>query len=83
MFDYVCIFTTGGLLLWSKALNKTSFNIELFNIFIKSMLIENTHNSTRKQFNHQDCLLKWQVNPELKIVFTVVYKEILQLAFVD
>lgn len=27
--------------------------------------------------------MKWQINPELKIVFTVVYKEILQLAFVD
>jgi len=28
-------------------------------------------------------LLKWQLNSELKVVFTVVYKEILQLAFVD
>jgi hypothetical protein len=77
MFDYVCIFTTGGLLLWSKTFNKTSFNIDLLNIFIKSMLLENAQNSTRKQFSYQDCLLKWQINPELKIVFTVVYKEIL------
>ena len=83
MFEYMCIFTTGGLLLWSKAFNKTSFNIELLNLFVKSMLIENAQNSTRKQFNHQDCLLKWQINPELNLVFTVVYKEILQLAFVD
>ena len=42
MFEYVCIFTTGGVLLWSKAGYSTNFNIELINIFIKSMLLENT-----------------------------------------
>ena len=82
MFDYVCIFTTGGVLLWSKAFCATSLNIELINIFIRSMLLENNQ-SSKKQFSYQDNLLKWQINQELKIVFTVVYKEILQLAFVD
>ena len=84
MFDYVCIFTTGGVLLWSKAFCATSLNIELINIFIRSMLLENTQGgASRKQFSYQDNLLKWQINQELKVVFTVVYKEILQLAFVD
>ena len=58
MFDYVCIFTTGGVLLWSKAFYGASLNIELINIFIKSMLLENT-SSMRKQFTYQDYLLKW------------------------
>ena len=51
MFDYVAIFTTGGVLLWSKAFCSTSLNIELINIFIRSMLLENNQ-STRKQFNY-------------------------------
>ena len=60
MFDYVCIFTTGGVLLWSKAFYATNFNIELINIFIKSMLLENTQGGgNRKQFSYQDYLLKW------------------------
>ena len=62
MFDYVCIFTTGGVLLWSKAFFTSNFNIELMNIFIKSMLLENTQ-SLKKQFTYQDYLLKWQINP--------------------
>ena len=52
MFEYVCIFTTGGVLLWSKAAGyATNFNIELINIFIKSMLLENTQ-SGKKEFNY-------------------------------
>ena len=50
MFDYVCIFTTGGVLLWSKAFYP-EFNIDLINIFIKSMLLDYSR-STRKSFNH-------------------------------
>ena len=82
MFDYVCIFTTGGVLLWSKAFYSSSFNVELINIFIKTMLLENTQ-ASKKQFNYQDYLMKWQIREDLDLVFTVVYKEILQLAFVD
>lgn len=37
----------------------------------------------KKQFNFQDYLLKWQINQELNIVFTVAYKSDLLLAFVD
>jgi len=81
MFDCVCIFTTGGVLLWSKAL-LPNFNLDLINIFIKSMLLDYSRN-TRKSFNYQDSLLKWQINQDVKLVFTVVYKEILQLAFVE
>ena len=82
MFDYVCIFSSGGVLLWSKAFYAANFNLELINIFIKSMLLENTQ-SAKKQFNYQDYLLKWQIKEDMNLVFAVVYKEILQLAFVD
>ena len=38
--------------MWSKAAGyATNFNIELINIFIKSMLLENTQ-SGKKEFNY-------------------------------
>ena len=81
MFEYVCIFTTGGVLLWSKAFS-ADFSLDLINIFIKSMLLDYSRTS-RKSFNHGDSLLKWQINQDVKLVFTCVYKECLQLAFVE
>jgi hypothetical protein len=84
MFDFVCIFTTGGVLLWNKALYADCFNVELINIFIKSVLLDDgARIQTRRQFIHQDYMLKWQVANDLKLVFLVVYKEILQLAYVE
>jgi len=84
MFDFVCIFTTGGVLLWNKAFYADCFNIELINIFIKSVLLDDgARVQTRRQFIHSEYMLKWQVVNDLKLVFLVVYKEILQLAYVE
>lgn len=38
MFDFVCIFTTGGAVLWFKAFCDLKFDV--MNIFIKNILIE-------------------------------------------
>ena len=81
MFDYVCVFTTGGVLLWSKTI-VPDFNLDMINIFIKASLLDYSRTSA-KSFCHKDSLLKWQINQDLKLVFAVVYKEILQLAFVE
>jgi len=84
MFDFVCIFTTGGVLLWSKAFYADCFNLDLVNIFIKSVLLDDgSRSQTRKQFIYQDYMLKWQAAADVKLVFLVVYKEILQLAYVE
>jgi len=43
MFDYVCIFTTGGVLLWHKNFYP-DFNLEIINMFIKNCLLDDrTH----------------------------------------
>ena len=60
MFDYVCVFTTGGVLLWSKTI-VPDFNLDMINIFIKASLLDYTR-ATPKSFNHRDSLLKWQIN---------------------
>ncbi len=79
MFDFVCIFTTGGVVLWYKTYCEVKFDI--LNVFIKDILIQ--EKSAKDQFNYQDYVLKWKISNELKLVFAIMYKEILQLAFVD
>lgn len=38
MFEFVCIFTTGGIVLWYKAFG--DLKLDLLNIFIKNILLE-------------------------------------------
>jgi len=38
MFDFVCIFTTGGVVLWFKAF--CDMKLDLLNMFIKNILLE-------------------------------------------
>merc|ERR1711957_498918 len=83
MLDYACIFTTGGALLWSHAFiaqTRGSNNLDLINIFIKSMLLESKSHE-KKIFTVNEQQLRWSNHADL--VFAVVYKTILQLDFVD
>lgn len=82
MFDYVCIFTTGGVLLWQQKFIP-DFNINLINLFVKTCLLEENYSHQERKYTHLDYQLKWQIDQSLKLVFAVVYKEILQLALVD
>lgn len=79
MFDFVCIFTTGGVVLWCKAF--CDLKLDILNIFIKNILMD--EKTAMHQYNYQDFVLKWKVQNDLKLVFAIVYKEILQLGFVD
>jgi len=73
MFDFVCIFTTGGVVLWCKAF--VDMKLDLLNLFIKSILLE--EKTSKTQFNFADYVLKWKVQNDLKLVFAIIYKEIL------
>ena len=81
MFEYVCIFTTGGVVLWYKAFCELK-QFELLNMFIKNILLEDKQ-GVKTQFNFHDCVLKWRVQNDMNLVFAIIYKEILQLAFVE
>ena len=77
MFDYVCVFSTGGVLLWQNQLF-ADFNFSIINLFVKKCLLENTALAkVQKRFTYDDYALRWCVHTELKLVFAVVYKEIL------
>ena len=51
MFDYVCVFTTGGVLLWQKTF-LADFNLSLINLFIKTCLLEENYSRESKKFTH-------------------------------
>jgi len=61
MFDYVCVFTTGGVLLWQKTF-LADFNLSLINLFIKTCLLEENYSRESKKFTHQEHTLKWQLH---------------------
>ena len=75
MFEYVCIFTTGGVVLWYKAFCELK-QFELLNMFVKNILLEDKQ-GVKTQFNFHDCVLKWKVQNDMNLVFAIIYKEIL------
>lgn len=81
MFEYMCIFTTGGVVLWYRALCEMKGVDILMNLFIKNILLE--EKTAKTHFSYQDCIVKWKVQNDLQLVFAIIYKEILQLKFVD
>ena len=61
MIDYACIFTTGGLVLWSKAIDDNSLKLDnIVNVFIKNVLLENkTMNGNSYAF--EESILRWKM----------------------
>ena len=82
MFDYACIFTTGGVVLWCKAFYDTGVKLDLVNHLIKDVLLDDK-NVAKSSYSYNDSILRWKVMPDVKIVFAIVYKEILQLTLID
>jgi hypothetical protein len=80
MLDFVCIFNTGGTILWSKSYD-ASFKLDLINTFIKNILLG--EKSAKLHYNFEDSTIKWQMQPDLKLIFAVVYKEMLQLSNIE
>lgn len=82
MIDYAFIFTTGGVVLWCKTFCDTSLKLDIVNIFIKTILLDEK-SINRNNYIFQDNILRWKMQSDLKIVFAIVYKEILQLTMID
>jgi signal recognition particle receptor subunit alpha len=79
MFDYFCIFTTSGVVLWYKAFVEMKF--DLINQLIKDIMIE--EKTAKNQYTFKGSIIKWKIANELNLIFTVVYKEVLHLSFVE
>ena len=76
MFELLCIFTSGGLVLWNQG--------ELWgplNVLISQVLQqERTHLS---QFSHNGYIMKWEVLTKFDLIFAAVYQELYPIFFVE
>ena len=79
MFDLICIFTKGGVVLWSKMF--CTAGVELVNILIKNVILE--EKTSMNQFVYQNYIFKWRLENQSGLIFAVIYQEVLQLMFVD
>jgi hypothetical protein len=52
------------------------------NHLIKNVLLDEK-NVGKNSYSYNDNVLRWKVMPDVKIVFAIVYKEILQLTLID
>ena len=79
MIDFFCIFTTTGLVLWTKTFCEIVG--KPVNHLIKNVLLAERTNE--KQFIEGQYVLKWSLNNDLGVVFVVVYQRVLQLPYID
>ena len=79
MFDLICIFTKGGIVVWSKFF--CSAGLDLVNILVKNVLME--EKTAQSQFIYQNYIFKWRLENQSGLVFAVIYQEVLQLMLVD
>lgn len=79
MIDFFCIFTTTGLVLWSKTFCEVVG--QPVNKLIKNVLLAERTNE--RQFFDGQYVLKWSLNNDLGVVFVVVYQRVLQLPYID
>lgn len=48
MFEFICIFTTGGVVLWYKAF--ADLKLDILNVFIRNILLE--EKTAKHQYNY-------------------------------
>lgn len=79
MFDLVCIFTTGGVILFYKAFCVLKFDI--IDSLIKKVLIQ--EKSSQYSYTFDPYTVKWKLANEFKLIFAVVYQELFHLSYVE
>lgn len=79
MFDFFCIFTTDGEVLWSKTF--VEVNIEIIEKLVKDVILEEKTGLT--QYTVKDYIVKFKIANDLKLVFAAVYNKIIHLTMVD
>jgi signal recognition particle receptor subunit alpha len=76
MFELLCIFTSGGLVLWHKGAEWTPLNL-----LISQVLLQQKTSLT--QYQQGEYVLKWKVSPQLDLVFAAVYRHLFPLVLVE
>ena len=84
MIDLFCIFTTGGLILWSKSIVSSNDFKSLLNGLIKSSLMD--EEKTQEYYmplNGNGIILRWRILNEFSLIFVVVYQQSFNILYTD
>ena len=79
MFDLVCIFTTGGVILFYKAFCVLKFDI--LDCLIKKVLLQ--EKTSENSYFMEPYTVKWRLANEFNLIITAVYQELFHLTYVD
>ena len=83
MIDLFCIFTTGGLILWSKSFVSFDFS-EILNDLIKTILMD--EKKTQDFYipvKGNGIILRWKIFNKSGIIFVVAYQQSFNLLYTD
>jgi signal recognition particle receptor subunit alpha len=76
MFELLCIFTSGGLVLWNQGSLWAPLNVLIAQVLQQ----ERTHLTS---FSHNGYIMKWELLPKYELVFAAVYQELYPVFFVE
>jgi signal recognition particle receptor subunit alpha len=76
MFELLCIFTSGGLVLWNHGELWAPLNVLISQVLQQ----EKTHLS---QFSHNGYIMKWELLTKFDLIFAAVYQELFPVFFVE
>ena len=79
MIDLFSVFTTGGVLLFSKALTVMKFDI--IDVFIKNVLLKQI--TSDQVFTYQGYSIAFKLANDLNLVFCAVYQEAFNVLYLD
>ena len=83
MIDLFCIFTTGGLILWSKSFVSFDFS-SILNDLIKTILMD--EKKTQNFYipvKGNGIILRWKIFNESGIIFVVAYQQSFNVLYTD
>ena len=83
MIDLFCIFTTGGLILWSKSFVSIDFS-EILNDLIKTILMD--EKKTQDFYipvKGNGIILRWKIFNKSGIIFVVAYQQSFNVLYTD
>ena len=83
MIDLFCIFTTGGLILWSKSFVSRDFT-SLLNDLIKTILMD--EKKTQDYYipvKGNGIILRWRIINESGLIFVVAYQQSFNVLYTD
>ena len=83
MIDLFCIFTTGGLILWSKSFVSFDFS-EILNDLIKTILMD--EKKTQDFYipvKGNGIILRWKIFNKSGIIFVVAYQQSFNVLYTD